>query len=294
MQDRVIGSTMPVLEITLDAGETVLSESGEFGWVTDSIELGISTGGGQPAIPMDPNDPGATAAAVADATGTPPGASPAKSGLGGLTKAFGGKAGLTSALKRVVGGGTLLYNTYTAKGGPGVVSFPARLPGHVFPIEVGPGQEYLAHRHGFMAGTTGLELSVALQQKFSSGIYGGEGFLLQHIKGQGRAFIELSGEVLTFDLVANQSMRVHPGHVGLFESSVTFNVIRVPGITTRYFGGDGHHLVQLIGPGKIWLQSMPIPVLAAALDPYLDRGDRGGKAEAGITGGVIGGILGSR
>ncbi len=254
MQDRVIGTTMPVLEITLDPGESVLSEAGEFSWMTDSIELAMSTGSG-PA------------------------------------QGLGGKGGLGKALKRMAGGGTFLFNTYTAQGGPGMVSFATKLPGHIFPVDIGPGEEYMAHRHGFLAGTPGLELSVALQQSFRGGIFGGEGFLLQHLSGAGRAWIELSGEVMTFDLVAGQSMRVHPGHVGLFQGTVTFSVVRVPGITNRYLGGDGHHFAVLTGPGRIWLQSMPLPMLAGALEPYLERDGR--PVESGMVGGATAGLIGN-
>lgn len=257
MQDRVIGTTMPVLEITLEDGESIRSEDGEFSWMSDSIELGVDAGGGV-------------------------------SGSG----AVGGF--VSKAIKRVAGGGTFLFNTYTARGGPGIVAFASRLPGHVFPIDIGPGEEYMAHRRGFMAGTMGVEISVALQQSFSGGIFGGEGFLLQHLSGEGRAFINLSGEVITFDLVAGQSMRVHPGHIGLFQRSVSFSVIRVPGITNRYLGGDGHHFAVLTGPGKIWLQSMPIPMLAGALEPYLDRDDGRGVAGGAAAGSIIGSVLGNR
>jgi uncharacterized protein (TIGR00266 family) len=239
---------MPVLEITLDPGESVLSEVGEFSWMTDSIRISTGIGGG-----------------------------------------IGGK-GLLGAVKRTTGGSTFLFNTFTAQGAPGVISFAAKLPGHIFPIDLQPGTEYLAHRHGFIAGTPAVEIGIALQQSFRGGIYGGEGFLLQRIGGSGRAWIELSGEVLTFDLQPGQSMRVHPGHVGLFESTVGFVVQQVPGVTNRYLGSDGHHFVVLTGPGRIWLQSMPMAVLAGALSPYLEEGH---PVEAGAAGGAIGSMLGN-
>jgi uncharacterized protein (AIM24 family) len=167
------------------------------------------------------------------------------------------------------------------------------LPGKIIPIDLAPGGEYLCHRHGFLAGVPGVEISVALQQSFKSGIFGGEGFLLQHLSGTGRAWIELAGEIRAYDLVAGQTMRAHPAHVGLFQASVTFQVQRVPGIANRYMGDDGHHFVLLSGPGRVYLQSMPLPLLAGALEPYLDRGDgRGrGAVEGGAVGGVLGGLL---
>jgi uncharacterized protein (AIM24 family) len=96
---------------------------------------------------------------------------------------------------------------------------------------------------------------------------------------------------LTFDLVAGQTMRVHPGHVGLFAGTVGFSVVRVPGVSNRYLGDDGHHFAVLTGPGRIWLQSMPLPMLAGALEPYLRRDDR--RGESGMVGGATAGMLGS-
>jgi uncharacterized protein (TIGR00266 family) len=247
MQHQIKGSVLQVLEIQLDPGESVVSEDGEFSWMTDGVEMKTNTGAGA-----------------------------------------GGK-GLLGAVKRVAGGGSFLFNTFTAGGSGGMVAFAAKLPGTIFPIELN--QEYLAHRHGFLAGTPGVQISVGLQQTFRGGIFGGEGFLLQKIGGSGQAWIELSGEVMPYDLEPGQIMRVHPGHVGLFQSSVSFQVIRVPGIANRYFGADGHHWVVLTGPGRVWLQSMPIPILAGAMSPYLDHDSH--PAAAGAAGGAVASALGN-
>ena len=133
---------------------------------------------------------------------------------------------------------------------------------------------------------------MALQQTFRGGVFGGEGFVLQKLEGEGQAWIELSGEIATYDLAAGQSLLVHPGHVGMFTDTVTFSVIRLPGIANRFFGGDGHHLVSLTGPGSTWLQSMPIPVLAQALSEYLDRDGGRDATTGGVVGGVLGNVLG--
>jgi uncharacterized protein (AIM24 family) len=133
-----------------------------------------------------------------------------------------------------------------------------------------------------MAATPGIELSMGFQQSFRGGIFGGEGFILQKIGGTGRAFVDLSGEVIVYDLAAGQTMRVHPGHAGLFQASVTFSVQRVPGLANRYMGQDGHHFAVLTGPGRIWLQSMPIAILAGALSHYI--GDGHPAAEGAVAG----------
>jgi uncharacterized protein (AIM24 family) len=198
---------------------------------------------------------------------------------------------LLGAMKRVAGGSSFLFNTYTATGAPGMVAFAAKVPGAILPIELGGGSEYYVHRHGFLAGTSGVQIAAALQKSFKGGIFGGEGFVLQHVTGEGQAWIELSGEVIVHELAAGEVMRVHPGHVGLFDSTVTFEVIRVPGMANRYMGSDGHHFVALTGPGRIWLQSMPVPMLAGAIARYLP--DDSHPVETGAVGGAVAGVLGN-
>jgi uncharacterized protein (AIM24 family) len=204
MKEQLLGTTLPVLSISLEPGESVVAETGEFSWMTDSIQM--STG--------------------------------------------------------------VCLSTYTAKDAAGVIAFASKLPGSILGVEISQQSEYLVHRHGFLAGTPGIRISAGFQQSFSAGIFAGEGFVLQRVGGQGRAWIELAGEVVTYDLAPGESLRVHPGHVGMFTASVSFQVMRVPGIVNRYFGGDVHHFAVLSGPGSVWLQSMPMPVLAASLAPY--------------------------
>jgi uncharacterized protein (TIGR00266 family) len=236
MQDQILGTTMPVLSISLEGGESVVAEVGEFSWMTDAIQMSTGMGGG----------------------------------VGG--------SGLMGALKRKVGGSSLLMSTYTAQGAPGVIAFAAKVPGSIMPVDVGSGNDFMVHRHGFLAGTSGIQISAGFQQSFTAGIFGGDGFILQRIGGQGRAWVELSGEVIRYDLAAGQSLRVHPGHIGMFQSSVAFQVVRVQGIANRYFGGDSHHFGVLSGPGTVWLQSMPISILAASLAPFLGDTQSRGKA----------------
>jgi len=211
------------------------------------------------------------------------------------TTATGGQKGFMAGLKRVVGGGGLFLTKYEAQGGPGQVTFATKMPGRIFPVEIAPGNAFLVHRHGWLCGTSGISPTIGLQQSFRGGMWGGDGFVLEKLEGSGTAWIELSGEITTYDLVAGQTILAHPGHVGVFEQSVSFQITRVPGIANKLFGGDGFHLVALTGPGKIWLQSMPIAMLAAALEPYIVAQDgRGGAdlAAGGAIGGVLGDILG--
>jgi uncharacterized protein (AIM24 family) len=173
-----------------------------------------------------------------------------------------------------------------------MVAFGAKLPGRIFPVTIENGQGYLVHRHGWVCGTDGIVPTVGMQQTFKGSVYGGDGFILQRLEGQGQAWIELSGEITTYELAPGQTMLVHPGHVGLFEDRVSFTVTRLSGIKNIAFAGDGYHLVSLTGPGNVWLQSMPVSVLAQAVAPYLPQGGADHPvADAGI-GGVLGGIIG--
>ncbi|MDP9038660.1 MAG: AIM24 family protein [Acidobacteriota bacterium] len=203
---------------------------------------------------------------------------------------MGGGGGIFGAFKRVVSGGSLFMTEYRAIGGPGEVAFAAKVPGHIVPVEVGPGRDYMVHRHGFLCATPAIELTVGFQQSLGAGIFGGEGFILQRIAGQGMAWLELSGELIVKDLAPGELLRVHPGHVGAFQTSVSFQITTVPGIKNMIFGGDGIFLAALTGPGRVWLQTLPISRLAHQLEHYMPRG-RG--AERTVEGGVVGGLLGS-
>jgi uncharacterized protein (TIGR00266 family) len=223
MDAQVHGSTMPILEVRLDPGESVVAESGELGWITDGIELETASG-------------------------------------------FGDNGGVWEATKRSLGGGTFFMTRYSATTQPGTVTFPAKLPGTIFRVPLGPGREYLVHRHGFLAGTSGCLLSLAANVQLGAF---GSGFLLQRLAGTGHAWIELCGELTQLELAAGESVRVHPGHVGLFDATVTQELTTVPGIKNKLFGGDGIFLVRLTGPGKVVLQSMSLQTLGRSLAPYV-------------------------
>jgi uncharacterized protein (TIGR00266 family) len=226
VEHYILGTTLPALEIRLQAGESILADSGELSWMTDSINLRTSTQGG------------------------------------------GGK-GLFGAIKRVVGGGTLFLTEYSANGRPGAVTFATKMPGSILPINIEPGNGYMVHRHGFLAGTTGVQISAGFQKTLGAGIFGGEGFVLQKLSGQAHAWIGLSGEVVIIDLAPGETLRAHPGHVGMFQERVSFDITMMKGITNAIFGGDGLFLAALTGPGRVWLQTLPLPNLAHALMPYL-------------------------
>jgi len=224
MRAHIHGSTLPVLELALDQGERVISETGELSWKTPSISMktGAGVGGG----------------------------------------------GFFGAVGRAVSGGGLFMTEYAATRGPGLVAFAAKIPGTVTRIELASGRSYLIHKHGFLCGTAGVQLSIGLQRRIGAGILGGNGFILQKVSGAGQFWVELGGEVVHKTLAPGEVIQVHPGHVGMFEESVSFEVATVPGVKNLFFGGDGIFLAELTGPGSVWLQTLTLPNLAHALTPY--------------------------
>jgi len=122
-------------------------------------------------------------------------------------------------------------------------------------------------------------------------MFGGSGFVLQHVSGQGTAWIELSGELIVKDLQPGELLRVHPGHVGAFQASVNFQITTVPGIKNMIFGGDGIFLASLRGPGRVWLQTLPIAKLAHELMEYMPI-ESARSPQANVVGGIVGSILG--
>jgi uncharacterized protein (TIGR00266 family) len=206
---------------------------------------------------------------------------------------MGGGGGLIGVIKRVAGGGSLFMTEYRAIQYPGAVSFATKVPGHIVPVQLGQGPEYMVHRHGFLCATPQVTIGVGFQQSLGAGIFGGDGFLLQRIGGQGTAWLELSGELIQKDLGPGETLRVHPGHVGAFQASMAFQITMVPGIKNMIFGGDGLFLAVLQGPGTVWLQTLPISRLAHQISEYLPQQEGRQMAAGGAGGALLGGIVGS-
>jgi len=251
---QIIGTTLPVLEISLVPGDRIVAEPGEFSWMTDGVELKTTT----------------------------------------MTA---GAKGVFGVLGRALSGGGLFMTEYATRGGNGLVAFAAKAPGTIMEVQVQPGRGYMVHRQGFVCATEGIELSVGFQRSFGAGIFGGNGFLLQKLAGSCTAWVELGGESVTYDLKPGESLQVHPGHVGMFEDSVGFDITVMRGIMNAFFGADGIFIARLTGPGKVWLQTLTMPNLAHALQPYLGQNQHSQTAGAAVAGGVAGamvrGMLGS-
>ncbi len=204
---------------------------------------------------------------------------------------FGGGGGLFGVLKRAAGGGSIFMSEYRAVGAAGEVAFATKLPGHIVPVEVSPGHEYMIHRHGFLCATPQIQIGVGFQQSLGAGIFGGDGFLLQRVSADKALLARTIRRTGMRDLQPGETLRVHPGHVGAFQSSVSFQITTVPGIKNMIFGGDGIFLAALTGPGRIWLQTLPIARLAHALYEYMPHENRKEAVQGGVVGGIVGSIL---
>ncbi|MGH7728456.1 MAG: AIM24 family protein, partial [Vulcanimicrobiaceae bacterium] len=202
-----------------------------------------------------------------------------------------GAKGVLGVLGRALAGGGIFMTEYSVQGGPGLVAFAAKIPGHIVPVEVQAGRGYMVHRRGFLCATEGVQLVMGFQRSLGAGVFGGDGFVMQRLSGSCQAWVELGGEIVTYELAAGEVLQAHPGHVGMFEESVNFDVTFLRGIKNVFFGGDGLFVARLTGPGKVWLQSLTLPNLAHALGPYFGKEQRTAAAQGGVAGGIAGAML---
>ena len=184
------------------------------------------------------------------------------------TTAMAGSTGLFGAIGRTLSGGSLFMTEYTAERQAGYVAFSSRIPGLILEEQVDGRHHYMIHKNGFMCATEGIKLSTGFQQKIGVGFLAGNGFLMQKLSGNGRFWVQLGGHVVVKDLLAGESLDIHPGHLGMLESTVNIEITTLPGLANKFFGGDGLFLARVTGPGRVWLQTLTLPNLAHALQPY--------------------------
>lgn len=181
---------------------------------------------------------------------------------GGIGKAFG----------RMFAGEALFQNRFTAMGGPGQITFAASFPGAIRVFEIAPGREMIVQKSGFLASEAGVQLSVHFQKKLGAGFFGGEGFIMQKLSGQGLAFVEIDGCACEYQLEAGQSMVVDTGYLAAMEATCSMEIVTVPGMKNMLFGGEGLFNTIVKGPGRIILQTMPISAVAGSLRPFMPTG----------------------
>ncbi len=182
--------------------------------------------------------------------------------------------GIGKALGRMFAGENLFMNKYTAMGGPGQIAFAASFPGSIRPMQITPDRPMIVQKRSFLAGEAGVELSVHFHRKLGSGFFGGEGFIMQKLSGNGTAFIEIDGYCIEYDLAPGQSIVVDTGYLAAMESTCSMDVVTVPGVKNMLFGGEGLFNTVITGPGRVMLQTMPAYAVAGAISPYIVTGNQ--------------------
>ena len=180
--------------------------------------------------------------------------------------------GLGKMFSKAFSGESMFQNIYTARGA-GMIAFGSSFPGCILPLDIQPGKEYILQKQAFLAAEAGVELSIHFNKKLGAGFFGGEGFIMQRLSGRGAAFAEVDGELVEYTLAPGQSMIIDTGNVLGFESSVSIDIQQVKGLKNKLLGGEGFFNTVLTGPGRIWLQTMPVSGMASALRPYFPTGN---------------------
>lgn len=181
--------------------------------------------------------------------------------------------GFGKALGRMLSGESMFQNTYTAKGGEGMIAFASSFPGEIRPFELVPGKEIIVQKAGFLASESTVQLSTYVQKKFGSGFFGGEGFILQKLSGYGTAFIEIDGAVVEYTLGCGERIVLDTGYLAAMEASCSMEIQQVPGLKNKLLGGEGFFNTIVSGPGKVWIQTMPINKVAGAVEPFISTGN---------------------
>lgn len=181
---------------------------------------------------------------------------------GGLGKAFG----------RWFSGESMFQNIYTAQGGPGMIAFASSFPGSIRAFQVGDQQEYVFQKSAFLASEAGVSISVHFQKRFTSGLFGGEGFIMQRVSGRGIVFAEFDGHVVEYELQPGQQIVVDTGYLAAMTAQCQMEIRSVPGVKNMLFGGEGIFNTVITGPGHVWLQTMPISSVAGVLRPFFPSG----------------------
>jgi uncharacterized protein (TIGR00266 family) len=222
MRYAISGTVLQSLEVQLDSGESMFTESGGMAWMSDGIEMETNTRGG-----------------------------------------------LMSGLGRALSGESLFMTTYTSRVQNGMITFTPEAPGKVLPIQLAPNQMIITQKDAFMCAQASVKMEMHFRKKLGAGLFGGEGFILQKLTGPGVAFLEIPGEVKEYNLAAGQILKVDPGHIAAFDPSVAYDIQMVKGLKNIVFSGEGLFLATLKGPGRVWLQTMPIANLAHKISKYI-------------------------
>ena len=175
--------------------------------------------------------------------------------------------GLLKGLGRALSGDTLFLNYFTAEADNEQIGFSSCVPGKIIPFNLN-GATLIGQKNAFLAAEDSVDVDIYFKKKLGAGLFGGEGFILQKFSGEGVVFLEIDGEVIEKDLAPGEKLLLDPGHLAAMEPTVDFDIERVKGAKNILFG-EGLFFTKLVGPGKVWIQTMPLSKLAAALIPFM-------------------------
>ena len=177
--------------------------------------------------------------------------------------------GIGKMFSRAFSGESMFVNRYTAEGGNGLIAFASSFPGDIRAFELRPGEEIIAQKTAFLASTENVEMSIFFQKKIAGGLFGGEGFIMQRLAGNGTVFLEFDGYIKEYELAEGQQIVIDTGYLAAMTGGCSIDIQTVPGVKNMLFGGEGLFNTVITGPGKVWLQSMPVAQLAGAIRPFI-------------------------
>ena len=180
--------------------------------------------------------------------------------------------GLGKMFSKAFSGESIFQNIYTARGA-GMIAFGSSFPGQIKAVTIAPGQDMILQKTAFLAAEPGVELSIHFNKKLGTGLFGGEGFIMQRLSGSGVAFAEIDGELVEYELREGQQIVADTGNVAGFTAGVKMEIQQAPGMKNKLLGGEGLFNTLLTGPGRVWLQTMPISSVAASIRPYIPTGN---------------------
>jgi len=249
---KIYGDDLQFVEIELDPGETVIAEAGAMMFMEDGIDMETRFGDGSKP-----------------------------------DQGFMGK--LLEGAKRKLTGESLFMTWFTHQGsGKGHVAFGAPYPGKVIALDLKDiGGEFICQKDAFLCAAMGTQVGIAFNKRIGAGFFGGEGFILQRLTGDGKAFVHACGTIVQRDLKAGETLRVDTGCLVGFTPSVTYDIEMVKKLKSIFFGGEGLFLATLTGPGRVWLQSLPFSRLAERIYAAAPQGGGQQKGEGSVLGGVF-------
>lgn len=221
MKYNIEGGALPIVEVNLEKGETIITQGGGMVWMSPNMKMETTAGG--------------------------------------LGKAF----------TKMFSGESIFQNKYTAIDGPGFITIASSFMGSIIPFEITPNAPMIVQKSGFLASSLGVDLSIAFNKKVGAGIFGGEGFIMQRLSGNGIAFVEIDGYCKQYTLAPGQQMIVDTGNLAAMDATCTMDIQTVKGVKNIFLGGEGLFNTVVTGPGRVFLQSHPITTLAGNLRPYV-------------------------